>query len=137
VATITAVLMLVLVSTALGLAANLFAQEARRTAQQRAGAQLRQLLLAGGAIAQNQIANDPSTRNADLSAALPAALASSGAWLTIALRPGDTGDRWLATVSAGVGHQAAEQRLVVGQVVGGWRIVEAQVMRQTSKSTRP
>ena len=135
-ATVTAVLMTALVSMALALTAHLYAQEARRTMQQRTHAQLRQLLLAGGTLAQDQLAGDPLNRKQDLAPTLPAGLVESAGWLTIGLRPGDAADRCVATVVAGFGNQVAEQRLVLAREAGVWRIAEAQVVRQSTKTAR-
>jgi hypothetical protein len=132
-ATFTAVLMVGLVGMALAMTASLFAQEARRTAQQRTGAQLRQLLLAGGAWAQDRLAGDPVSRTEDLAPTLPGGLADLGAWLTIRLRPGDAADRCVATVVVGYDRRVAEQRIVLAREAGVWRIVAAQVVGQRAQ----
>ena len=136
VATITAVLLTGYLALALAMTASLLAQELRRTAQQRTRAQLRQLLLAGGALAQERLSADAANRTQDLASTLPAVLTDAGARLTVSLRPGAAPERCVATVVAGLGHQAAEEHLVLSRESGVWRIVEAQVVQQRTSTTR-
>jgi type II secretory pathway component PulK len=136
VATITAVLLTGYLALALAMTASLLAQELRRTNQQRTHAQLRQLLLAGAALAQERLADDPASRTQDLAPTLPAALVEAGARLTVALRPGDAPDHCLATVVAGLGPQDAEERLVLARESGVWMTLDAQIVQQKAHAAR-
>ena len=116
-ATLLAILLMMLVGTAMTVIGIMFAADARRTRSSGEEAQMRQLLTAGAVVAMHQLqaSETPTTQPA---LALPDELSSTGAKLNVQLkRDGDHAD---ATVRAQVNRRTMEQVVRFERRDGKW-----------------
>lgn len=121
-ATMTAVIMLTLVSASILGLTLLFAAEARHSRRVHGDAQLRQLLLAGTVLAAahlDELTQQPWT------APLPEQLTDRGATLTLQLQP----DVGVVRVAGSLDERTAEQTLRFVRQEGVWQLVEAHLER--------
>ena len=137
-ASIVAVGTIPLVAVALAAMLSLFAAEIRRTRDAAAGAQLRQLLVAGEWAARDRVGKNagPVTEPADVPVMLPAELgggegegADVGAALRLRIEPGEGPERVNVRVAATVGRAGAAQALVFERKGAGWELVRAELVR--------
>ena len=117
VAAATAVTMLALVGVTLAAMGSLFAAEARRTRDATAEAQLRQLLLAGAAVATQRI---PLTAEATVE--LPPSLAADGARLVVRPMKAPDANAVVIEVDAAVADRQMTQTLRYAQRDGRWQV---------------
>ena len=117
-ATVTAVTMLALVGVTLAAMASLFAAEARRTRDAQTEAQLRQLLVAGAAVAGARPPSSPTTVN------LPPSLA--GATLTLRPQPSEANVKVIA-IEASWDDRQMTQALRYVRSGDAWRLTSAEL----------
>ncbi len=125
-ATVVALFLVGLVAAALTTVTADLLADGRRTRSAVTEAQLRQLLLAGGAEAAARSARWPAGGPAaeSWSAALPAELASAGYAVRAEARPTPAGSAVVVVTATGLGHRATE-RVQFAPVDGRWRATAA------------
>jgi hypothetical protein len=118
-AAVTAIVLLGLVATTLGAMAMMFAADARRTRDAATEAQLRQLLIAGAASAQQRLEKGPTTFDAKLTAPADGALQLTAA---------PDGEAVRVTITATLGPRRQQQTLRFTRAGDKWKlaIVELQ-----------
>ena len=126
-ATLMAIILIGMVAVALTVMTALFTQQARRTRIVRTDAQLRQLLLAGGAsVEERSLTWQADVAEQQWSVALPANPISDGAALSIHLAPTDRGAE--ATVEAKLGGRTARQTLSLTRTESKWQVSAARLV---------
>lgn len=121
-ATFTAVMTVALVGVALATLGTMFAWQARRTQQAASDAQLRQLLLAGGAAAASRLQAEPGPIDVTLT---PPGLEDA----TVRVDVSSSGASATATIEARLGAGVARQTLAFERGDGGWRVAAARLER--------
>ena len=117
-AAVTAIVLLGLVATTLGALAMMFAADARRTRNAAAEAQLRQLLIAGAASAQQRLDKGPTPF--DIKMAAPA-----DALLQLTAAP--DGDALRVIVTAALGPRRQEQTLRFIRAGDKWKLASVEL----------
>ena len=124
-ATMTVVMMLMLVGSAAVAMSALFATEARRTHAAKTQAQERQLLLAGAAYAETELAaRGNASRNIDVP--LPSSVDGT---LHLQIGPGPTSADATVQIQATVASQRARQLLTFTRTGETWRITAATLIQ--------
>ena len=124
-ATITVVMMLMLVASAAVAMSALFATEARRTHAAKTQAQERQLLLAGAAYAETELAaRGNAVRNIDVP--LPPSVEGT---LRLHIEPGPTSAEAAVQIQATVAAERARQTLTFTRTAETWRITSATLLQ--------
>ena len=123
-----ALLLLTIAAMAMGTLTSLFALEVRRTRAERQSAQVRQLLLAGSIIAQQQLTAVPTAQAIALTPPLPPALTSNSGSLAIAIHPLPQADRCQALVAVQLAGRATRQEVELARQAGVWRVVDVRML---------
>ncbi len=126
-AAVTAITLLALVGVVIASLATSFALDAKRTAASAEVAQLRQLLLAGAASAEDRFNIQKLTSAAEWDVPLPASLTDRQSSLKISLTFAPDGASASADVSAIVSGKASRQTLTFKRVAEKWTIADAVV----------
>jgi hypothetical protein len=115
-AAIFSISLIILVGATLAIMGSYFAAEAKRSAAQQSEAQLRQLVIAGGAVALERAEKPAHTDEV----ALPPALKADGASLTVHVS--GEGDQRGATIVATIGPRRLEQTLQLNRSGERWHV---------------
>lgn len=118
-ALIVALSLLFIVGATLAVLAATFGGEIRRTSSNRVETQLRQLLVAGEALAQAHLANAAATQPANVD--LPQAIARDGATLSITGNPDRT------RIEAQLNGRRAAEIVSFTRTAKGWKISNVQL----------
>jgi hypothetical protein len=114
-----------LVAAALALLATMMAADTRRTSSAVTEAQLRQLLVAGAAVAQRDIQGIVAAGEKGRAITLPEPLSQPGGKLTLTAK--SSGDRAEVEVLAAYERRHAAQMLTFERKDGAWQMVSARL----------